>query len=186
MIRYEISADFQHSLHPTWLVCDCVTPYLTSFTKSRACFLIYFCLTSIVSSTHEFPVFESCSASVNCCYVGFYETLSWLCYSVLGKILNDDQPLSEYKIDEKGFVVVMVTKVKNFFCCSGISPLGHLFWKDTSIHGTQNLVWRDAHIISVSVTSVEVQGKEPLFWVPKHGLNCYSGDKKVTDHKKCW
>ena len=29
----------------------------------------------------------------------------------LGKILNDDQPLSEYKIDEKGFVVVMVTKV---------------------------------------------------------------------------
>lgn len=167
MIRYEISADFQHSLHPTWLVCDCVTPYLTSFTKSRACFLTYFCLTSIVSSTHEFPVFESCSASVNCCYVGFYETLSWLCYSVLGKILNDDQPLSEYKIDEKGFVVVMVTKVKNFFCCSGISPLGHLFWKDTSIHGTQNLVWKNAHIISVSVTSVEVQGKEPLFLGPK-------------------
>ena len=33
----------------------------------------------------------------------------------LGKILNDDQPLSEYKIDEKGFVVVMVTKVKRFF-----------------------------------------------------------------------
>ena len=25
--------------------------------------------------------------------------------------MNDDQPLSEYKIDEKGFVVVMVTKV---------------------------------------------------------------------------
>lgn len=134
-----------------------------SIHKLRVCFLAHFCLTSIVSSTHVFPVFESCSASVNCCYVGFYETLSWLCYSVLGKILNDDQPLSEYKIDEKGFVVVMVTKVKNFFCCSGISPLGHLFWKDTSIHGTQNLVWRDAHIISVSVTSVEVQGKEPLF-----------------------
>ena len=32
---------------------------------------------------------------------------------VLGKILNDDQPLSVYQIDEKGFVVVMVTKVKN-------------------------------------------------------------------------
>lgn len=31
----------------------------------------------------------------------------------LGKILNDDQPLTEYNIEEKGFVVVMVTKVKN-------------------------------------------------------------------------
>lgn len=72
-------------------------------------------------------MFESCSASVNCCYMGFYETLSLLYDSVLGKILNDDQPLSEYKIDEKGFVVVMVTKVKKFYCYSEISPLGHLF-----------------------------------------------------------
>ena len=138
MIRYEISADFQHSLHPTWLVCDCVTPYLTSFTKSRACFLTYFCLTSIVSSTHVFPVFESCSASVNCCYVGFYETLSWLCYSVLGKILNDDQPLTEYKIDEKGFVVVMVTKVKNFFCNVAVE---FLLW-DTSFERTPPFMGR--------------------------------------------
>ena len=30
---------------------------------------------------------------------------------VTGKILNDDIPLKEYKIDEKNFVVVMVTKV---------------------------------------------------------------------------
>lgn len=29
----------------------------------------------------------------------------------LGKILNDDTALKEYKIDEKNFVVVMVTKV---------------------------------------------------------------------------
>lgn len=30
---------------------------------------------------------------------------------VTGKILSDDSPLKEYKIDEKNFVVVMVTKV---------------------------------------------------------------------------
>ena len=108
--------------------------------KSRAWFLAYFCLTSMVNSTHVFPVFKS-SASVKYCYVGFCETLSWLYDSVLGKILNDDQPLSEYKIDEKGFVVVMVTKVKNVFCYHGISPLEHLYWKDTSIHGTQSVVW---------------------------------------------
>lgn len=31
--------------------------------------------------------------------------------NVPGKILNDDTALKEYKIDEKNFVVVMVTKV---------------------------------------------------------------------------
>lgn len=35
--------------------------------------------------------------------------LFFLC--VTGKILSDDSPLKEYKIDEKNFVVVMVTKV---------------------------------------------------------------------------
>lgn len=30
----------------------------------------------------------------------------------LGKILNDDIPLKDYKIDEKNFVVVMVAKVR--------------------------------------------------------------------------
>jgi len=29
-----------------------------------------------------------------------------------GKILNDDQPVSDYKIDQKSFVVVMVSKVQ--------------------------------------------------------------------------
>lgn len=32
-----------------------------------------------------------------------------------GKILNDETALKEYKIDEKNFVVVMVTKVSNHF-----------------------------------------------------------------------
>lgn len=32
-------------------------------------------------------------------------------FNFLGKILNDDTALKEYKIDEKNFVVVMVTKV---------------------------------------------------------------------------
>lgn len=32
-----------------------------------------------------------------------------------GKILNDDTPLKEYKIDEKNFVVVMITKVNVSF-----------------------------------------------------------------------
>lgn len=30
-----------------------------------------------------------------------------------GKILQDDTPIKEYKIDEKNFVVVMVSKVRN-------------------------------------------------------------------------
>lgn len=33
--------------------------------------------------------------------------------SLTGKILSDDTPLKEYNIDEKNFVVVMVTKVLN-------------------------------------------------------------------------
>lgn len=35
----------------------------------------------------------------------------FVCVCVAGKILSDDSPLKEYKIDEKNFVVVMVTKV---------------------------------------------------------------------------
>lgn len=37
---------------------------------------------------------------------------------LLGKILSDDTALKEYKIDEKNFVVVMVTKVSFTFTLS--------------------------------------------------------------------
>jgi UV excision repair protein RAD23 len=33
-------------------------------------------------------------------------------YDFAGKILNDAQPLSDYKIQENSFVVVMVSRVK--------------------------------------------------------------------------
>ncbi|KAE8632811.1 hypothetical protein XENTR_v10001681 [Xenopus tropicalis] len=39
-----------------------------------------------------------------------------------GKILNDDTALKEYKIDEKNFVVVMVTKPKGAACSSTPTP----------------------------------------------------------------
>lgn len=47
---------------------------------------------------------------------------------LLGKILNDDQPLSTYKIDEKGFVVVMVTKVKVVYLLHQILTSQEEWW----------------------------------------------------------
>lgn len=38
-------------------------------------------------------------------------SLTFFLPELLGKILSDDTALKEYKIDEKNFVVVMVTKV---------------------------------------------------------------------------
>jgi|UPI0000F4E242 hypothetical protein len=38
-------------------------------------------------------------------------SLTFFSPELLGKILSDDTALKEYKIDEKNFVVVMVTKV---------------------------------------------------------------------------
>lgn len=45
--------------------------------------------------------------------------------NILGKILNDDTALKEYKIDEKNFVVVMVTKVSyySYLCTKTFSKL---------------------------------------------------------------
>jgi hypothetical protein len=38
---------------------------------------------------------------------------SYNCNILLGKILVDEKPLTEYNIDEKtGFIVVMITKVE--------------------------------------------------------------------------
>ena len=37
-----------------------------------------------------------------------------------GKILQDDTPIKDYKIDEKNFVVVMVSKVRSVFCANHI------------------------------------------------------------------
>lgn len=40
-------------------------------------------------------------------------------FNLPGKILNDDTALKEYKIDEKNFVVVMVTKVSSPYFLKG-------------------------------------------------------------------
>ena len=37
-----------------------------------------------------------------------------------GKILQDDKPIKEYKIDEKNFVVVMVSKVRAYIFSDSI------------------------------------------------------------------
>ena len=70
------------------------------------------------------------------------------CLNVSGKILNDDTPLKEYKIDEKNFVVVMVTKVSvtsdcyilyillsyPSLCCSELKGCVHLQIISTSLY----------------------------------------------------
>lgn len=45
--------------------------------------------------------------------VNFIGGLFCFFFFFLGKILNDDTALKEYKIDEKNFVVVMVAKVSD-------------------------------------------------------------------------
>lgn len=40
-----------------------------------------------------------------------------------GKILQDDTPIKDYKIDEKNFVVVMVSKVRCYFNADRLSAV---------------------------------------------------------------
>lgn len=52
------------------------------------------------------------------------QLLNFCLFNFSGKILNDETALKEYKIDEKNFVVVMVTKVSNcFFWIGGFISL---------------------------------------------------------------
>ena len=69
---------------------------------------------------------------------------------------------------------------------SGASPLGHLYSRDTFIQGHKIWSWNNAHIIFVSITSVEgtplFRGKGHIVWVPKPRFILHSGD--MTDYKK--
>ena len=51
---------------------------------------------------------------------------------------------------------------------SGFSPLGHLYSRDATIQGTQNLLPQNVHIVFVFVTSVEgtrlFRGKKSNFF----------------------
>ena len=64
----------------------------------------------------------------------------------------------------------MSVQLSNVFekICSGTSPLRHLYSRDTSIQGTQNLVRKNVHIIFLFVSSVEetLQAKETRFLGP--------------------
>lgn len=44
--------------------------------------------------------------------ISFWLTFDWFFCLFSGKILSDDTALKEYKINEKNFVVLMVTKVR--------------------------------------------------------------------------
>lgn len=49
--------------------------------------------------------------STLCDYIYFNDVFKYLFSYVLGKILDDGKKISEYKIEEKNFVVIMVAKV---------------------------------------------------------------------------
>ena len=55
----------------------------------------------------------------------------YVCYLfILGKILNDSSPLSDYNIQESNFIVVMVSKVKP---TSDIPQVGSLLYRRTDL-----------------------------------------------------
>ena len=45
----------------------------------------------------------------------------------VGKILDDAKQVSEYKIESKNFVVIMVSKVSSFICCATFHNLVTLY-----------------------------------------------------------
>jgi len=44
-----------------------------------------------------------------------------------GKILEDDRPLSEYRIEEKNFVVIMIAKVTNTYYRTSYGCYGNYY-----------------------------------------------------------
>lgn len=62
-----------------------------------------------------------------------------------GKILNDDTALKEYKIDEKNFVVVMVTKVSKSLFLKG--KFLSLFFIVFTCHKTNGNLFSEGFIL---------------------------------------
>lgn len=64
VMHYEISVDFQHFLHLTWLdLCVTVLLFTSLYSQIKSLPQAYFCLTSIVSSTYVYSFWELFSLS---------------------------------------------------------------------------------------------------------------------------